>query len=82
MKKSTSAASVRLTNGTRFNGESQFELKQLLSALTAFKRGDFSVRLPADWTGLAGKVADTFNDVIAVNERMSRELERIRSTTR
>jgi HAMP domain-containing protein/signal transduction histidine kinase/CheY-like chemotaxis protein len=77
MKKSTSATNVRLTNGTRFNGESQFELKQLLSALTAFKRGDFSVRLPADWTGLAGKVADTFNDVIAVNERMSRELERI-----
>ncbi|HEY6070047.1 MAG TPA: HAMP domain-containing protein, partial [Chthoniobacterales bacterium] len=77
MKKSTSATRVRLTNGTQFNGNSQLELKQLLGALTAFKRGDFSVRLPADWTGLAGKVADTFNDVIAVNQRMSRELERI-----
>src|SRR6266853_567332 len=77
MKKSTSVSIVRPANGSRFNGENQIELKQLLNALTAFKRGNFSVRLPEDWTGLAGKVADTFNDVIAINERMSRELERI-----
>src|SRR6266702_4722025 len=77
MKKTTSASIAHPANGSRFNGENQFELKQLLNALTAFKRGNFSVRLPEDWTGLAGKVADTFNDVIAINERMSRELERI-----
>jgi HAMP domain-containing protein/signal transduction histidine kinase/CheY-like chemotaxis protein len=76
MKKSTSTTTPRLTNGARLNGD-QVELRQLLAALTAFKRGDFSVRLPADWTGVAGKVADTFNDVIAINHRMSRELERI-----
>src|SRR5207237_3091453 len=77
MKKSNPVSIVRPANGARFNGENQFELKQLLNALSAFKRGGFSVRLPADWTGLAGKVADTFNEVIAINERMSRELERI-----
>src|SRR5213594_1630833 len=77
MKKSTPVSIVRPANGSRFNGENQVELKQLLNALIAFKRGSFSVRLPADWTGLAGKVADTFNEVIAINERMSRELERI-----
>src|SRR5437879_5093313 len=77
MKKTTSVSIAHPANGSRFNGENQFELKQLLNALTAFKRGDFSVRLPEDWTGLAGKVADTFNDVIAINERMRRELERI-----
>src|SRR5262245_40519323 len=49
----------------------------LLSALTALKKGDFSVRLPLDWTGIAGKVADTFNEVIELNERMAKELERI-----
>ena len=43
----------------------------------AFKRGDFSARLPEDWTGVPGKIADTFNTVIETNERMSRELERI-----
>jgi len=77
MKKSTPVSIVRPANGARFNGENQVELKQLLNALTAFKRGNFSVRLPEDWTGLVGKVADTFNDVIAINERMSHELERI-----
>src|SRR5438477_165763 len=77
MKKTTSVSIAHPANGSRFNGENQFELKQLLNALIAFKRGSFSVRLPADWTGLAGKVADTFNKVIAINERMSRELERI-----
>ena len=43
----------------------------------AFKRGDFSARLPEDWTGVPGKIADTFNAVIEANERMTRELERI-----
>src|SRR5207342_2074797 len=46
-------------------------------ALTAFKRGDFSVRLPHDWTGVGGKIADTFNEVIETNQRLSQELERI-----
>jgi len=77
MKKSSSATTLRVTNGSGFNGENQLELKRLLGALTAFKRGDFSVRLPEDWTGLVGKVADAFNDVIAINQRMSRELERM-----
>jgi len=49
----------------------------LLTALTALKKGDFSVRLPLDWTGLAGKVADTFNDVVELNQRMARELDRL-----
>src|SRR5207253_8979231 len=77
MKKSNPVSIVRPANGARFNGDNQVELKQLLNALIAFKHGNFSVRLPADWTGLAGKVADTFNEGIAINERMSRELERI-----
>src|SRR5213078_1534556 len=29
------------------------------------------------WTGIAGKVADTFNDVIRLNERLTQELARI-----
>src|SRR6266550_6884534 len=77
MKKSNPISIARRTNGTRFDGENNVEMKQMLEALIAFKRGNFSVRLPADWTGLSGKVADTFNEVIAINERMSHELERI-----
>src|SRR6202043_4159642 len=37
----------------------------------------FSARLPEDWTGIAGKIADTFNAVINTNQRMAQELERI-----
>src|SRR5207302_8494045 len=77
MKKTTSVSIAHPANGSRFNGENQFELKQLLNALIAFKHGSFSVRLPVDWTGLAGKVADTFNEVIAINERMSLSPERM-----
>jgi HAMP domain-containing protein/signal transduction histidine kinase/DNA-binding response OmpR family regulator len=52
--------------------------KALLKALTALKKGDFTVRLPLEWTGIAGKVADTFNDLVELNERMTKELDRVR----
>ena len=76
MKKRSSAVLESGENGSDVTQES-LDTRQILAALTAFKRGDFSVRLPDDWTGLAGKVADTFNDVIALNQRMTLELERI-----
>src|SRR5271155_1634638 len=52
-----------------------FDLRHMLQALQAMRVGDFSVRLPADRTGLAGKIADTFNEIVAANERMAHELE-------
>ena len=53
--------------------------KKLLSVLTAYKRGDFSARLPIDQVGTAGKIYDTLNDVIELNQRMAKELARISS---
>jgi hypothetical protein len=38
------------------------------------RNGDFSVRLPGSWTGLAGKTADTFNEIVAANQQMAEEL--------
>ncbi|HEX7062169.1 MAG TPA: HAMP domain-containing protein [Woeseiaceae bacterium] len=35
------------------------------------------MRLPNDWTGLAGKIADTFNDVVAANDHLARELGKV-----
>jgi HAMP domain-containing protein/signal transduction histidine kinase/CheY-like chemotaxis protein len=52
-------------------------VRHLLKALIALKKGDFSVRLPLDWNGTAGKISDAFNDVIERNERMAQELERL-----
>jgi HAMP domain-containing protein/signal transduction histidine kinase/CheY-like chemotaxis protein len=50
----------------------------LLSALTSLKRGKSGVRLPIEWTGVEGKVADAFNEVVELNERMAGELARLR----
>ncbi len=43
------------------------------------KQGDARVRLPVEWTGVPGKVADAFNDVVELNERMAEELARLRA---
>src|SRR5947207_8439487 len=51
--------------------------RELLKILTAFKRGNFSVRMSVEKTGLAGKIADTLNDVLELNEKMARELARV-----
>ncbi|MHB8624447.1 MAG: HAMP domain-containing protein, partial [Sulfuricaulis sp.] len=50
------------------------EMKQILAGLTALRKGDASYRLPEDWTGMLGKIADTFNDVVVLNGRMADEL--------
>src|SRR5881275_2119377 len=76
MKKNAPAPRLRPRKSSHLGGD-QLDRKQLLAALTAFKRGDFSARLPDDWTGVAGKIADTFNDVIGKNQRMVQELERV-----
>ena len=51
--------------------------KVVLAALTDLKKGDARASLPQDWTGVPGKVADAFNDVVSENVRMARELERL-----
>ncbi len=52
-------------------------LAELLTALQAMRSGDFSIRMPGDGVGIEGKIADTFNDIIAANQRMATELERV-----
>ena len=65
------------SNGTGVNGHEPGDLSLILASLQTMRDGDFSVRLPVAWTGLHGKVADTFNDIVAANERMANELKRV-----
>jgi HAMP domain-containing protein/signal transduction histidine kinase/DNA-binding response OmpR family regulator len=58
--------------------EPTLDTRQLLAALRAFRRGDFSVRLPGDLTGMDGDLAEAFNDVVELNDRMSQEFSRLR----
>ncbi len=58
------------------NGKQPSELHEFLFALQAMRAGDFSVRMSGDHEGIAGKIADTFNEIVVANQRMSKELER------
>ena len=52
-------------------------LAAVLQSLETMKNGDFSVRLPVTWTGLPGKIADNFNEIVIANEQMASELRRV-----
>src|SRR5262245_39584478 len=55
----------------------KLDLRSLLDTLVAFQKGNFSVRLPVDRTGLAGRVADTLNAIFEMNEGLRDELARV-----
>src|SRR5262249_35497664 len=69
----------RATRPAPSNGdaESSMDAEAVLSALVAFKKGNFSVRLPLTWTGVSGKVADAFNEVAELMAHQTEELSRI-----
>jgi HAMP domain-containing protein/CheY-like chemotaxis protein len=64
-------------NGSAPGAEALPEPHELLNALQAMRGGDFSVRMRGSHTGIAGKIADTFNEIVAHNERMAQQLERV-----
>src|SRR5437660_2190168 len=59
------------TNGTSDS------MQDLLHALQAMRAGDFSVRMTGDHLGIEGKIADTFNEIVASNQRMAQQLEHV-----
>jgi HAMP domain-containing protein/signal transduction histidine kinase/DNA-binding response OmpR family regulator len=80
-KASEAANTVRAISKMNGHGDSgelpPLALEQLLAALQAVQAGDFSVRLPGSQTGIVGKISDTFNDIVATNQRMAQQLERV-----
>ena len=68
VRRSTRAGSTR--------ADAPLNQRDLLRALQAVRDGDFSVRLPGDQLGIAGKIADTFNEIVSSNQLLCRELER------
>ena len=85
--KAGSVASGNGSSTTSGNGSSTLvaesvsaDLGMILASLHAVRDGDFSVRLPGSWTGLPGKIADAFNEIVSANQQMARELTRIGQT--
>jgi len=82
MQSSQSAARKRKPNGHPAAAASvavtaDLDHQDLLDALNAMQSGDFSVRLPGSLTGVAGKICDAFNSIVAANERMAQQLEHV-----
>src|SRR5215218_1404832 len=68
---------VTSANGDAGAAGESVDLHELLEALQAVRVGDFSVRLPGDRVGIAGKIADTFNEIVAANQRIAQQLDRV-----
>ena len=86
MKKGNRNAVAELAEGGQMlgiekgNGHAAVETPELvaiLENLQTMRDGDFSARLPGSWVGLPGKIADTFNEIVAANQQMAHELKRI-----
>ena len=56
---------------------SDLNTKELLETLLAFKSGDFTVRMPKDLTGINGKIADALNEVISINQKMTKGIGKL-----
>jgi HAMP domain-containing protein/CheY-like chemotaxis protein/signal transduction histidine kinase len=52
-------------------------LEELLAAMAAVGDGDFSAQLPRHWDGMAGKLAESFNVIVAHNRRLAHDLAMI-----
>jgi len=53
---------------------------ELFSTLLKVRNGNFSVRFPADQVGIKGKICDSLNEIIEMNERMVIEFEKVGSS--
>src|SRR5256884_1103457 len=57
-------------NGTSFSNN-------LLVAMLSFRDGDFSIRMPSSLTGVDGKIADAFNEIVTFSDRRAKETVRV-----
>ncbi|PUZ26454.1 hybrid sensor histidine kinase/response regulator [Chitinophaga parva] len=53
--------------------------RTLLRVLSEVKNGNFGVRMPIDQVGLSGKICDTLNEIITLNENLMLELTTARN---
>src|SRR5688572_17976879 len=57
--------------------QSEVRARQLHAAMVAFRDGDFGVRLPTDWDGTDGRIAEAFNQALAHEDRITGEITRL-----
>ena len=57
--------------------EDEIDARTILTVLAQVREGDFTARMPLELTGVAGKVADSLNEVIITNQILEAELARV-----
>jgi HAMP domain-containing protein/signal transduction histidine kinase/DNA-binding response OmpR family regulator len=67
-------------NHSDFEFSDALDNRELLKILSEVRHGDFSVRMPIDRVGLSGKICDTLNEIISLNETLVEELTQARNT--
>src|SRR5947199_337714 len=72
-----SSATRRAAKTKSFGNGKSNPSEDLLQALQGIRSGDFSVRMMGNHLGIEGKIADTFNEIVAANQRMAQQLERV-----
>jgi HAMP domain-containing protein/signal transduction histidine kinase/CheY-like chemotaxis protein len=55
----------------------QLERRHILNSLKAFRHGDFSVRIDNVYEGVDSEIAETFNQIVELNDQVTREFERL-----
>jgi len=67
-------ASKRSSNGKHAGaGESALPARDLLAALRALRRGDFSVRLAEQYSGVDGQIVATLNEIAQTADELERD---------
>ena len=79
-RSTSSKAGVNGSNGTPYQDDSLVEDKELLRILLQVRNGNFSVRMPIGETGVKGRVFDTLNEIISLNEEMMQEFTKAGNT--
>jgi HAMP domain-containing protein/signal transduction histidine kinase/CheY-like chemotaxis protein len=61
------------------SSDGEINLKVLLATLAEVRNGNFNVRVPNDQIGITGKIYDTINEIISMNEILVEELVEARN---
>src|SRR5436853_2080769 len=79
-EKSSNGKAKKLVSANGHNFSDELDMRELLTVLSEVKNGNFTVRMPVDKVGVSGKICDTLNDIIAMNENLVEELSLARNT--
>ncbi|GAB4092242.1 HAMP domain-containing protein [Flaviaesturariibacter terrae] len=60
--------------------EDALDARLLLKILSEVRNGNFGVRMPVDQVGISGKICDTLNEIIGLNEQLMAELTKAGKT--